>query len=134
MCEQVSRRKACPRSAVGLQSAIASQSAISNAVSPASFLGVTFSYEIETTAGSARAGVFSTPHGPVETPAFMPVRTLATVKALDPEHLVERGAAMILGNACHLHRRPGDDIVREMGGLHPFMGWHRPILTDSGGF
>jgi queuine tRNA-ribosyltransferase len=95
---------------------------------------VTFTYEIEKTAGSARAGVFSTPHGPVETPAFMPVGTLATVKALDPDDLVQMGASMILGNAYHLHLRPGDEIVREMGGLHRFMGWDRPILTDSGGF
>ena len=95
---------------------------------------MTFTYEIEKTAGSARAGVFSTPHGPVETPAFMPVGTLATVKALDPEDLVQMGASMILGNAYHLHLRPGDEIVREMGGLHRFMGWDRPILTDSGGF
>src|SRR3954464_11991451 len=134
MCEQVSRRKACPQSAVGLQSAIASQSAISNAVSPASFLGVTFSYEIETTAGAARAGTFSTPHGPVTTPAFMPVGTLATVKALDPDDLVTIGAQMILANAYPLHLRPGDDLVRDLGGLHRFMQWDKPILTDSGGF
>jgi queuine tRNA-ribosyltransferase len=95
---------------------------------------MSFSFEIESTAGSARAGVFLTPHGPVETPAFMPVGTLATVKALDPEDLVRMGASMILGNAYHLHLRPGDEIVREMGGLHRFMQWERPILTDSGGF
>jgi queuine tRNA-ribosyltransferase len=95
---------------------------------------VSFSFEIEHTAGAARAGVFSTPHGPVKTPAFMPVGTLATVKALDPDDLVEMGASMILGNAYHLHLRPGDDIVREMGGLHRFMRWDGPILTDSGGF
>jgi queuine tRNA-ribosyltransferase len=95
---------------------------------------VSFSFDIGSTAGAARAGVFSTPHGPVETPAFMPVGTLATVKALDPEDLVRMGASMILGNAYHLHLRPGDDIVREMGGLHRFMQWDRPILTDSGGF
>ncbi|HMG12011.1 MAG TPA: tRNA guanosine(34) transglycosylase Tgt [Gemmatimonadaceae bacterium] len=95
---------------------------------------MSFSFDIESTAGSARAGVFSTPHGPVETPAFMPVGTLATVKALDPEDLVRMGASMILSNAYHLHLRPGDDVVREMGGLHRFMQWERPILTDSGGF
>jgi len=95
---------------------------------------MSFSFQIEGTAGAARAGVFSTPHGPVETPAFMPVGTLATVKALDPEDLIRMGASMILGNAYHLHLRPGDDIVREMGGLHRFMQWGGPILTDSGGF
>ena len=93
-----------------------------------------FSFQIESNAGAARAGVFVTPHGPVETPAFMPVGTLATVKALDPEDLVQMGASMILGNAYHLHLRPGDEVVRQMGGLHKFMHWDRPILTDSGGF
>ena len=95
---------------------------------------MSFSFQIEGSAGAARAGVFSTPHGPVETPAFMPVGTLATVKALDPDDLVRMHASMILGNAYHLHLRPGDDVVREMGGLHEFMCWDRPILTDSGGF
>src|SRR5688500_9969617 len=95
---------------------------------------MTFSFTIESTAGAARAGVFVTPHGPVETPAFMPVGTLATVKALDPDDLVQMGASMILGNAYHLHLRPGDDVVRELGGLHRFMRWDGPILTDSGGF
>jgi queuine tRNA-ribosyltransferase len=95
---------------------------------------VSFSFRIAATAGPARAGVFSTPHGSVETPAFMPVGTLATVKALDPDDLVAMGASMILGNAYHLHLRPGDELVREMGGLHRFMRWDGPILTDSGGF
>ena len=95
---------------------------------------MSFSFEIAATIGPARAGVFSTPHGTVETPAFMPVGTLATVKALDPDDLLQMGASMILGNAYHLHLRPGDEIVREMGGLHRFMRWDRPILTDSGGF
>src|SRR5213076_2215862 len=95
---------------------------------------MSFSFGIEATAGAARAGIFSTPHGKVETPAFMPVGTLATVKALDPDDLLEMGASMILGNAYHLHLRPGDEIVREMGGIHRFMRWDRPILTDSGGF
>jgi len=95
---------------------------------------MSFSFEIEATNGAARAGVFSTVHGNVETPAFMPVGTLATVKALDPRDLVHMGASMILGNAYHLHLRPGDDVVREMGGLHRFMRWDGPILTDSGGF
>ncbi len=95
---------------------------------------MSFSFRLEHTAGAARAGVFVTPHGEVETPAFMPVGTLATVKTLDPDDLVEMGATMILSNAYHLHLRPGDDVVREMGGLHRFMRWDRPILTDSGGF
>src|SRR5215212_3067789 len=93
-----------------------------------------FSFSIQSSAGSARAGVFITPHGAVETPAFMPVGTLATVKALDPEDLTAMGASMILSNAYHLHLRPGDELVREMGGLHEFMQWKGPILTDSGGF
>jgi queuine tRNA-ribosyltransferase len=95
---------------------------------------VSFDFEIVATAGASRAGVFSTPHGVVETPAFMPVGTQATVKALDPEDLVAMKASMILGNAYHLHLRPGDDLIREMGGLHKFMRWDGPILTDSGGF
>ena len=95
---------------------------------------MTFSFRFETSVGPARSGVFSTPHGDVETPAFMPVGTLATVKALDPDDLTQMGASMILSNAYHLHLRPGDEIVREMGGLHRFMRWDGPILTDSGGF
>jgi queuine tRNA-ribosyltransferase len=95
---------------------------------------MTFSFTIESTDGRARRGVFTTPHGGVETPMFMPVGTLATVKALDPDDLVAAGAQMILANAYHLHLRPGDDLVREMGGLHRFMQWNGPILTDSGGF
>jgi queuine tRNA-ribosyltransferase len=95
---------------------------------------MSFSYQIAAEDGAARAGVFATPHGQVDTPAFMPVGTLATVKTLDPDDLVQMGASMILGNAYHLHLRPGDEIVREMGGLHRFMHWDRPILTDSGGF
>jgi queuine tRNA-ribosyltransferase len=95
---------------------------------------MSFAFTIDHTAGAARAGIFSTPHGDVETPAFMPVGTLATVKTLDPDDLVQMGATMILGNAYHLHLRPGDEVVREMGGLHQFMRWDRPILTDSGGF
>jgi queuine tRNA-ribosyltransferase len=95
---------------------------------------MSFSFSIQDTAGSARTGLFTTPHGPVETPTFMPVGTLATVKSLDPVDLVQMGATMILGNAYHLHLRPGDDVVRQMGGLHKFMCWDGPILTDSGGF
>jgi queuine tRNA-ribosyltransferase len=93
-----------------------------------------FAYLVEATDRRARAGVFTTPHGEVPTPAFMPVGTLATVKALDPTDLSRMGATMILANAYHLHLRPGDDLVEEMGGLHRFMQWDGPILTDSGGF
>ena len=93
-----------------------------------------FEFSIDKEAGRARAGIFSTPHGGVRTPAFMPVGTLATVKSLDPEDLTRMGASMILSNAYHLHLRPGDELVKEMGGLHKFMGWDGPILTDSGGF
>ncbi|HEY0242856.1 MAG TPA: tRNA guanosine(34) transglycosylase Tgt [Gemmatimonadaceae bacterium] len=93
-----------------------------------------FSFSTEQTDGRARAGIFSTPHGDVQTPAFMPVGTLATVKALDPDDLKAMQAGMILANAYHLHLRPGDELVREMGGLHRFMHWDGPILTDSGGF
>ena len=95
---------------------------------------MSFSFTVEKTAGRARAGTFVTPHGEVQTPMFMPVGTLATVKALDPQDLVAMQATMILGNAYHLHLRPGDELVREMGGLHRFMRWDGPILTDSGGF
>jgi queuine tRNA-ribosyltransferase len=95
---------------------------------------VSFTFTIERTAGAARAGVFTTPHGPVETPAFMAVGTLATVKALDPDDLRAAGCGMILSNAYHLHLRPGDELVRRLGGLHGFMQWDGPILTDSGGF
>ena len=95
---------------------------------------MSFEFSIHSASGASRAGVFVTPHGSVETPAFMPVGTLATVKALDPEDLVAMGASMILGNAYHLHLRPGDELIRDMGGLHRFMGWGGPILTDSGGF
>jgi queuine tRNA-ribosyltransferase len=93
-----------------------------------------FGFTVEKTAGAARAGVFTTPHGAVESPAFMPVGTLATVKALDPADLRAMRAQVILSNAYHLHLRPGDELVRQMGGLHSFMGWDGPILTDSGGF
>jgi queuine tRNA-ribosyltransferase len=95
---------------------------------------VTFRFETVAHAGAARAGVFTTPHGAVQTPAFMPVGTQATVKTLDPRDLRETGATMILANAYHLHLRPGDDLVAQMGGLHRFMAWDGPILTDSGGF
>src|SRR5687767_15908440 len=93
-----------------------------------------FRFDSTASAGPARTGVFHTPHGPVETPAFMPVGTQATVKGLDPDELKTAGVTMLLGNAYHLHLRPGDDVVRDAGGLHEFMRWDGPILTDSGGF
>jgi queuine tRNA-ribosyltransferase len=83
---------------------------------------------------AARAGVLSTAHGDVPTPAFMPVGTKATVKSVDPEELRTLGATIVLGNTYHLHFRPGADVIAELGGLHRFMGWDGPILTDSGGF
>ena len=82
----------------------------------------------------ARAGELVTPHGVIETPVFMPVGTQATVKAMTPPELEEIGAQIVLGNTYHLYMRPGADIVEEAGGLHKFMQWHHPILTDSGGF
>ena len=82
----------------------------------------------------ARLGVLHTPHGDVPTPIYMPVGTQATVKAMTPREMEEVGAKIILSNTYHLHLRPGEDIVQEAGGLHTFMDWHRPVLTDSGGF
>ena len=91
-------------------------------------------YELLATDGEARAGVLHTAHGPVPTPAFMPVGTKATVKSLHPDEVRGLGAHVVLGNAYHLHFRPGEDVVAELGGLHAFSGWDGPILTDSGGF
>lgn len=82
----------------------------------------------------ARLGRLYTPHGVIETPVFMPVGTLATVKTMSPEELKEMNAQIILSNTYHLHLRPGEELIREAGGLHRFMNWDRPILTDSGGF
>jgi queuine tRNA-ribosyltransferase len=82
----------------------------------------------------ARAGLLHTPHGTVETPAFMPVGTRGTVKGLTPEQLASVGSRIVLANTYHLALRPGEDVVRVLGGLHSFMGWDGPILTDSGGF
>ena len=93
-----------------------------------------FAFTIHASEGRARTGTFTTPHGKVETPAFMPVGTLGTVKALDPHELRATGATMLLANAYHLHLRPGDELVKTLGGIHRFMGWDGPVLTDSGGF
>ncbi len=94
--------------------------------------GLTF--ELLTTSGAARRGRLTTAHGTVETPAFMPVGTVATVKAMHPEAVAATGAEIILGNTYHLMLRPGAELVAELGGLHQFMNWPGPILTDSGGF
>src|SRR5947207_3739603 len=91
-------------------------------------------YTLLATDGTARAGVVHTAHGDVPTPAFMPVGTKATVKSVDPAELRALGTSILLGNSYHLHFRPGEDVVAELGGLHAFMGWDGPILTDSGGF
>ncbi|HEY8370598.1 MAG TPA: tRNA guanosine(34) transglycosylase Tgt [Thermodesulfobacteriota bacterium] len=92
------------------------------------------SFEIQARDGNARAGRLVLPHGTVETPAFMPVGTQATVKGLDPEEVEATGAQMILANTYHLWLRPGEATIRALGGLHRFMRWPRPILTDSGGY
>src|ERR671934_2949384 len=84
--------------------------------------------------GAARAGVLRTAHGDVPTPAFMPVGTKGTVKTVDPDELRAIGTTVLLGNTYHLHFRPGEVVVAALGGLHRFMGWDGPILTDSGGF
>ncbi len=94
----------------------------------------TFKYDLQAQDGRARAGVFHTPHGDIPTPIFAPVGTQATVKSLTQRHLHELDAKLILANTYHLYLRPGDDLIAELGGLHSFMGWDRPILTDSGGF
>ena len=93
-----------------------------------------FSFELTAQDGRARTGIFHTPHGQLETPLFAPVGTQATVKALTPEQVSEVGASLVLANAYHLYLRPGDQRVADLGGLHTFMHWSGPILTDSGGF
>ncbi|MFP5518976.1 MAG: tRNA guanosine(34) transglycosylase Tgt [Bdellovibrionia bacterium] len=91
-------------------------------------------FKVLATQGKARRGTLQTAHGPVQTPVFMAVGTKATVKAMTPEELKECGTQVVLGNTYHLHLRPGEKTVKAMGGLHKFMNWHGPILTDSGGF
>ncbi|MEW6650086.1 MAG: tRNA guanosine(34) transglycosylase Tgt [Chloroflexota bacterium] len=93
-----------------------------------------FTFEITARDGDARAGVFYTPHGSLQTPLFAPVGTQATVKAVTPAQLLEAGASLLLANTYHLYLRPGAELVAELGGLHDFMQWQHPILTDSGGF
>ena len=93
-----------------------------------------FPFSITHTDGQARRGVLNTPHGRVDTPVFMPVGTLGAVKAVSPDELADLGASMILANTYHLYLRPGHELVDELGGLHAFMRWDGPILTDSGGY
>ena len=93
-----------------------------------------FEFTLQAREERARAGVFHTPHGEILTPIFAPVGTQATVKSITPAQLTEIGANLVLANTYHLYLRPGDELVAEMGGLHTFMQWPRPILTDSGGF
>ncbi len=93
-----------------------------------------FDFTLDATCGAARAGRWALPHGEVPTPCFMPVGTQGTVRALSPRDLEAIGAGIVLANTYHLFLRPGEDVVARLGGLHRFMGWPRPILTDSGGF
>lgn len=93
-----------------------------------------FRFEILAKAGAARTGVLHTPRGPIRTPAFMPVGTAGSVKAMLPQSVRETGAEIILGNTYHLMLRPGAERIAQLGGLHKFIDWERPILTDSGGF
>jgi queuine tRNA-ribosyltransferase len=93
-----------------------------------------FSFTVEARDGRARAATLRTPHGEIHTPVFAPVGTQATVKAVTPAQLEDLGASLVLANTYHLHLRPGAEVVERMGGLHAFMGWPRPILTDSGGY
>ncbi len=95
---------------------------------------MSFDFTIQATDGPARLGRFATPHGLLETPVFAPVGTQATVKAMTPRDLRELGATLVLANTYHLYLRPGDELIRDLGGLHRFMAWDSPILTDSGGF
>jgi len=93
-----------------------------------------FEFRITAKDGKSRLGTFTTPHGIIQTPVFAPVGTQATVKTLTPNQLEETGASLVLSNTYHLYLRPGEDIIAEMGGLHTFMHWKKPMLTDSGGF
>jgi queuine tRNA-ribosyltransferase len=93
-----------------------------------------FDFWIDEQSGAARSGSLTLPHGTVETPVFMPVGTQATVRTLSPTDLKAVGAQIVLANTYHLHVRPGEDVIAQLGGLHKFMAWERPLLTDSGGF
>lgn len=93
-----------------------------------------FSFRVTTSDGSSRAGVMTTAHGEIETPVFMPVGTQATVKTLTPADLESMGVRIVLANTYHLYLRPGHELIRRAGGLQEFMGWRKPVLTDSGGY
>src|ERR1051326_7995599 len=93
-----------------------------------------FDFWIDGESGAARSGTLTLPHGIVTTPLFMPVGTQATVRTLSPHDLKAVGAQIVLANTYHLHVRPGEDVIAKLGGLHKFMAWERPLLTDSGGF
>src|SRR5262245_42149216 len=95
---------------------------------------MSFRFTVGSTDGSARTGTLETPHGAVQTPAFMPVGTQGAVKATLHRDVKESGAEIILGNTYHLFLRPGDELIARRGGLHRFIGWDRPMLTDSGGY
>src|SRR6478735_10959209 len=95
---------------------------------------VSMQFELLATDGAARAGRITTAHGTIDTPVFMPVGTYGSVKAMSPQELQDLGAQIVLGNTFHLWLRPGLEVIGAHGGLHRFMGWDRPILTDSGGF
>ena len=93
-----------------------------------------FSFTVEKKLGNARAGEFHTPHGVIPTPVFAPVGTQAAVKAITPAQLQDVGATLVLANTYHLYLRPGEELIADFGGLHSFMAWNQPILTDSGGY
>ncbi|MEP7324603.1 MAG: tRNA guanosine(34) transglycosylase Tgt, partial [Gemmatimonadota bacterium] len=93
-----------------------------------------FEFSLHATQGHARAGTLSLPHGTVNTPAFMPVGTHGAVRGLHPDEVRRAGAEIILGNTYHLHLRPGEAVIRELGGIQRFTAWNGPVLTDSGGF
>ncbi|MCD4818791.1 MAG: tRNA guanosine(34) transglycosylase Tgt [Candidatus Cloacimonetes bacterium] len=93
-----------------------------------------FNFKVVAKSGNARAAVYQTPHGEIQTPIFMPVGTRGTVKSLTPVHLNGLNAQIILGNTYHLYLRPGTEIIQKAGGIHKFVGWNKPMLTDSGGF
>lgn len=97
-------------------------------------MSIPFKYTLEATDGRARAGTFTTPHGDIQTPVFAPVGTQGTVKGLTPHQLLELKSTLLLANTYHLYLRPGDKLIADLGGLHKFMSWDKPILTDSGGF
>ncbi len=99
-----------------------------------SFAPQPFSFTLQAKQNRARAGTFHTPHGPIYTPIFAPVGTQATVKAVTSSQLVDIDANLVLSNTYHLYLRPGDELIAQLGGLHQFMNWHKPILTDLGGY